>query len=391
MKVIKREVLTEFVNFINSQTFFKEFSFSKNCFIPKEGTELELSDYVLFFDGYLIIFQLKERSRVGESVQSEIKWIKNKIEKKAKNQLKKSLKYLTKANEISVQNERGDILDIKISELQQIHNVIVYLYPERIPAYFVPIKFYRSEHIGFIHIFDFISYKNICEILFTPIEIINYLNFREQYLSLILNARKETEKYLLGRYLISPKVVELDIDTKDEDFSKYVDNLEHTINEFDMRNIFQSIREKMSTTQGNELDYYKFITELALLNRLELKGFKDRFSFALKKIESNEFNINRMISGKSNCGFVFISLLEEEIDKRIELSKMITHLAKYDMKVEKILGVTFIKESKAKILIYWTYIEYPWVSNSETEKLIKESNLFKPLKLDISVLYKFNH
>ena len=89
---------------------------------------------MLFFDGYLIIFQLKERSRVGESVQSEIKWIKNKIEKKAKNQLKKSLKYLTEANEISVQNERGDILDIKISELQQIHNVIVYLYPERIPA-----------------------------------------------------------------------------------------------------------------------------------------------------------------------------------------------------------------------------------------------------------------
>jgi len=87
----------------------------------------------------------------------------------------------------------------------------------------------------------------------------------------------------------------------------------------------------MFTTQGNKLDYYKFVTELALLNRLELEGFKDRFSFALKKIESNEFNINRMISGHTNCGFVFISLLKEDSEERIELSKKITHLAKYDM------------------------------------------------------------
>jgi len=111
MKERQREILVEFVSLINSQTFFKEFSFSKNRFIPKHGTELELSDYVLFFDGYLIIFQLKEREKISESDQNELNWIKNKIEKLAKNQLKKSIKYLIEHKEISVQNERGDILD----------------------------------------------------------------------------------------------------------------------------------------------------------------------------------------------------------------------------------------------------------------------------------------
>lgn len=390
MKVRESEILSEFVNLINSQTFFKEFSFSKNQFIPQKGTELQFSDYVLLCDEYLIIFELKERTKISESDKTELNWIKNKLEKIAKNQLKKSLKYLNKFKEISVQNEMGDILDLKYSELKKIYKVIVYLYPKKIPAYFVPFKFYKSAHIGFIHIFDFISYKNTCEILFTPIEIFNYLDFREQHLSLVLNAKKETEKYLLGRYLLSPKAIDLDLDARDDDFSEYVDKLELRISEFDMRYIFQSIRERMFTTQGNRLDYYKFITELALLNRLELKGFKDRFSFALKKIESNEFNINRMKSSHTNCGFVFISLPREDIEERIELSKKITHLAKYDMKAEKTLGVTFIKESKDKILIYWTYIEYSWVSDSKTEKVIKESNLFKPLKLDIGVLYKFN-
>jgi len=256
LKVRKREILPEFVNFINSHTFLKEFSFSKNHFIPEEETELQLSDYVLFFDGYLIIFELKERDKdsISESIDTELKWIKNKIEKKAKNQLKKSFKYLSESKKISVQNERGDKIEIELCNIETIHKVIIYYYPEQIPAHFISHKYYRSNHIGFIHIFDFVSYKNLFEILFTPIEIIDYLNFREQHLSLVFNAKKETEKYLLGRYLLSPKVLDEALDSSDDDFSEYVDKLELRISEYDMRYIFASIRERMFVTQGDDLE-----------------------------------------------------------------------------------------------------------------------------------------
>ena len=93
---VKREILSIFINLTNSQTFFKEFSFSKNCFIPRKGTELEFSDYVLFLDGYLIIFQLKERSERSDSIQNELNWLRNKVQKSATRQIRRSLEYLNK-------------------------------------------------------------------------------------------------------------------------------------------------------------------------------------------------------------------------------------------------------------------------------------------------------
>lgn len=389
MIIHKREILQHFVNLINSYTFFKEFSFSKNSVIPSAGTEIEFSDYVLFCDGYLIIFQLKERSTRSDSDQIEHNWIRNKILKKAKTQLKNSVGFLVNEKSITVTNERGDSFSIEYSKLKKIYKLIVYLYPGKLPTSFIPIKYYVSADIGFVHIFDFVSYKNICDVLFTPIEILKYFDFREQHLSLIFSAKNESEKYLLGRYLLSPKPVDTDLDTKSDDFSEYVDKLEVKIGEYDMRYVFQSIRDKQFYTSGDALDYYKFMTELALLDQLEIAELKKRFKFALEKIEKDAFNINRMISSNTKCGFVFISLQKGDKQDRIKLSKAITHLAKYDMKLEKTLGITFIKESKDMITIYWTYVSYPWEFNKETEITIKETDLFSPLKYRIGKLYEF--
>jgi penicillin-binding protein-related factor A (putative recombinase) len=206
---------------------------------------------------------------------------------------------------------------------------------------------------------------------------------------LIFSAKNESEKYLLGRYLLSPKAIDTDLDRRGDDFSKYVDKLDVKISEYDMRYIFQAIRSKMFYISGDELDYYRFMTELALLDRLELAEFKKRFSYALKKGEEDSFNINRMISENTRCGFVFICLQNGDRQDRIKLSKEIIHFAKYDMKLEKTLGITFIKESKDIMTIYWTYVSYPWEFNEGTEKTIKETDLFSPLKYRIGNLYKF--
>jgi uncharacterized protein (UPF0297 family) len=217
------EILSHFLNLINSQTFFKEFSFSKNCFITKDNTKFEFSDYILLLNGHLIIFQFKQRNDKTESVKTELKWLENKVLKKAKNQIKRSLGYLLSLDEILVENERGHIFNIKVPDVKEIYKVIIYLYPNNKPSIFEPIKFYISKTAGFIHIFDFYSYKLICDVLYTPIEIINYLKFRESYLTLVFEAKKESEKYLLGRYLLSPKALDIEIDTRGDDYSKLVD------------------------------------------------------------------------------------------------------------------------------------------------------------------------
>ena len=138
----KRQVLPKFINLINSHTFFKEFTFSKNCFIPKDGTEIEFSDYTLFLDGYLVIFQLKERSIKSDSIQKELNWLKNTVQKHATKQIRKSLEYLNKFNEILIKNERNHLINLKSSSLKEIHKVVVYFYTGKKPSDFEPVKLY---------------------------------------------------------------------------------------------------------------------------------------------------------------------------------------------------------------------------------------------------------
>lgn len=384
----ERQVLPKFINLINSRTFFKEFTFSKNCFIPKDGTEIEFSDYTLFLDGHLIIFQLKERSIKSDSIQKELKWLRNKIQKKATKQIRDSLEYLNKFNEILVRNERNHLINMKSSSLKEIHKVVVYLYPGNKPSDFEPVKFYLSNTAGFIHIFDFFSYKSVCETLYTPIEIMKYLKFRENILTLIFDAKKETEKYLLGRYLLSPVVPSLEFDSKREDYSVYVDKLKVKIGDFNMRFVFNSLKDKAyRIDNGDEFSYYKIMSELALLDRAELKLFKERFDISLENSIKNKFDISRMISENTKCGFVFISIPKSEVDKRFRVLKIITTIAKYNMKLDKSIGVVVVKENG--FFIDWIYISYPWQYNAEVENQLKKFNPFKPLKRRIASIYEF--
>ncbi|NEW81933.1 MAG: hypothetical protein GZ094_06175 [Mariniphaga sp.] len=66
---------------LNSNFFFKEFTFSSNKFkVDEKGEELELADNVVWLDDLLMIIQVKERNK---SVNSNIEnWFKNKFLKK---------------------------------------------------------------------------------------------------------------------------------------------------------------------------------------------------------------------------------------------------------------------------------------------------------------------
>jgi len=386
----KREILISFMNLINSQTFFKEFCFSKNCFIPKSGTELEFSDYTLFLNGYLIIFQLKERREKSDLIQKELNWLRNKIQSKATKQIRRSLGYLDEFSVLSVRNERNNIVNINRTSLKEIHKVVVYLYPEKKPLDFEPVKYHLSRTADFIHIFDFISYKFACEVLYTPIEIIKYLQFREKILTSVFDAKKQTEKHLLGRYLLSPIVPSLEFDSKNEDYSVYVDKLKMRIGDFNMRFVFKSLKEKgYKFIYGEgELSYYRIMTELALLDRAELTKFKERFDKTLENSTKNKRDIFRLIAVNNQCGFVFISIPRIEFKNRYKRLEAMTALAKYDMKLNKIIGVTIVQ--KDGFYIDWIYIESRWKRVPKVDEKLKENYPFKPLKKNISTVYEFD-
>ena len=71
-----------YITKLNSNFFFKEFTYSSNKFkIDEKGQELELADNVVWLDDLLLITQIKERNKSGDSNAEN--WFKSKVLRKA--------------------------------------------------------------------------------------------------------------------------------------------------------------------------------------------------------------------------------------------------------------------------------------------------------------------
>ena len=110
---------------LNNNYFFEEFTFGQNKFIDhSNGQELEFADNVIWIDDFFLIFQIKERnSEVEKNIEN---WFKSKIEKKAVQQIKNTLSYINKYDEILITNEKGVIHDIAKAKINVPLKLIVY-------------------------------------------------------------------------------------------------------------------------------------------------------------------------------------------------------------------------------------------------------------------------
>ena len=76
---------------INTGVFFREFTFD-DTFFPAEDGELELADNFIFLDDIVFIIQVKERNTAAfDTNESVDKWFKDRVLKKAKNQINNAL------------------------------------------------------------------------------------------------------------------------------------------------------------------------------------------------------------------------------------------------------------------------------------------------------------
>ncbi len=373
------------VSFINTNVFFKEFSFSRNEFITPDGkSRLQLADNVIWLDDILFIYQIKDRNI--EVVGNEIKWFVNKVQKKAVKQIKGTLEYFKKYKNITISNERGHNINISEANPTIAKKIIVYTSTEALPDEKRFMKFYRSKTVGLIHLIHSDDYGEICKFLFTPSEIEEYLSFRE-----ILYEKHEQklnslpEQYVLGHFLESTDTDNLDL--------TYLENLKKMIkneSEFDVSfiiNLFQ----KRIVKIGKDNDYYFIIKEIAKLDRTELKEFKLRFKLSLDKAKSQVFTLPyRMSSIRTNCGFVFIPLEYKNSDVWKNALFNFTDAHKYEQKNSKCIGMTVCYDPQKKYYdINWSYIENDWSFNEEMEKLLKENYPFRKVSLRGTNKYYF--
>jgi hypothetical protein len=361
---------------LNSNFFFKEFTFSSNKFkVDEKGDELELADNVVWLDDLLMITQIKERNKSGE--QNIENWFTNKVLRKAVKQIKDTVAYFEIYNDISIENEKGHIL--KISEARKIEPVklVIYSPGELFPESLRFQKFYKSREVGLIHLFHIEDYLWICKYLITPFEIAEYLNFRKLiFLTHVELLNNLPEQYVLGHYIET-----LDVTIINPKFIENLKTLIHDEDEFDISFIIENFKSKMMQ-DVESLDYYSIIKELAKLNRAELREFKKRYLLAMEKSRDQVFTLPyRITSLNTNCGFVFVPL---EFDRRNKWQNAIinfTEAHKYDQKLNKCIGIITYYNPEAKYYdVNWCYVNSEWAFNEEYEKLLKDNYPFRQVK-----------
>lgn len=373
---------------LNEFYFFREFTFSENTFRTSQNQEVELADNIVCLDEPLIIYQLKERNTpISTSPEKEEKWFKRKIIDSAKKQIRDTLNYLQSSHDIEIQNRRGHKFKITVSSLDSIHKLVLYKAHESLPESCRKLKYHKSQTAGFIHLISSDNYLGIVKTLLTPVEVADYLSFRE----MLINNWEEAsinlpEQALVGQYLSGESKHEPNFH-----FIEYLQQLDHRIEEWDISRIVNVFLDRI-ITDNHTTDYYYIVREIAKLRRNELREFKTRCKLSMEKTKANECTLPyRIASPRTGCGFIFVPLIPEFMEHRQQYLQNLTYAHKYDQKLPKCIGVSFAPDGDNWYSVEWCYIEFPWEYDLESENILKDSDVFRPIRDEIINQYTFNN
>jgi len=367
------------VSQLNAAYFFQEFTFSRNKFKPDPKTELELADAVVSLDDLRIIYQVKERNApANTTAEREGRWFQSEILRHATKQIRDTLEYLKKYPNIEVCNDRGHSFNLAEPSPGRLHKVIVYHPNDLLPGEWKKKKYYESQTAGIIHLLHAADYLGILKTLVTPVEVAEYLAYREQ-LARVWGIDLETvpEQALVGHYLRNlpelPPTVE---------FVKLLAGLERQDqNDWDISKIITLFPERRTTPQKQPTEYYRIIKELAKMYRTDMRVFKERFALSMKKALSETLADPYRFVASTNCGFIFIPLQRKDLKRRDELLRAFTHLHKYDMKLDRCIGLSFIAEEGTGFCdVQWCCMEFSWHEDEQKSRFISEHSPLRPLK-----------
>jgi hypothetical protein len=171
MKTKKINASENVLNSINTNIFFKEFTFGfQNTIRDYNNQEIEVADNIVWLEKYCSVYQIKERN-VDDKTISFDKWFGNKVLNKAVNQIKRRIKLLNSESEIIIKNNRGHERSLKNLPLASLKKIIIYNPYEEIENEYRFLKFKESKTVGLIHLFHLEDYKWISLYLVTPCEV----------------------------------------------------------------------------------------------------------------------------------------------------------------------------------------------------------------------------
>lgn len=364
---------------IAASCFFKELTFDKNEFTAESAQSYELADLVLWLDTHLVIIQCKEReAEADESAKAIEAWFRKKVIKKASRQTRDTLRFLNDHRDAEVRNMRGDRFAIRELAAPNAINIIAYQVTG--PKASFDTKFYESRGAGSIHLLSLSDFQEIFSLLVTPCEIVEYLGFRQKYLRASPDKRPVAEKWIIGRWLLSPDIPNHEWDDGSYDCEGAVGGLRDQLSEFDMRSIVSQIREHIYDRPAGDQAYYRIILEIGWLSRSELRAFKERFGLCLDVALKRKYKRPwRFINVKRDCGFVFVVVPQEHAANRQDFLWFMVAATAQEQGLSKVLGISFWKEDGG-VLIDWCLQDISLPHNPHIQECLEKRNPFRPLK-----------
>ncbi len=395
--------LEELLARVNVSVALREFTFNKNRFSAEIGQNPEFADGVLWLKSWLVVFQVKERRATSDHDRDAMEqWFHKKVKGDATRQIRKTHGYLQEHKNIPITNLRGHRFNINTGDFEAIVNVVLFGSAAGLPAGWPSQRYYLSRSTGrdlFIHFIKIDDYIMLCGTLLTPMEVIEYLQFREQYLLNVDYGSRRTEKWLLGRFLMSPDIENDSLNQPAVDCSRAVDNLDADTDFLKVRRFLEEMGDRIvyhlrlgpgPTEQPDEdsTDYYQILIAFALLNRTYLKAFNDRLKQAIRIARQDQIDFSRFEERQLGYGYVIIGLPRELHSKRRGFLMTHVKLNMYERKLAACAGVS-VCFGPSDVDIDWTFFEEPWKPNEELDKVLREhGSPFRPLKEDIVNRYK---
>lgn len=353
---------------VNQNVFYKEFTFSKNDFRSEsKGEIVELADNIILLDDLLIIIQIKERNK-AEAHSSLNSWFRNKVLKKAKNQIKNTIEYIETEKNISISNELFQSIRLEEEKIRIWHSIIIYDCGKDLPEEIMEQKSYTCQDGTFIHIMNLTDYAHICRYLQTPTELEEYLRFRCWFLQ-HYGYSKLPEQYIFVHFLVTPEssIIEPRLISR---LPEICDKMQAEEEQFSMYAFFSRMHE---TLKQHEDQYRKILTEVAKLSRTELRCYKERF-IELMNSEPDIFDMKRFYVNRTDCGFMLLRLGKQQENHWQNALTNMTTIYKYQRRAGKCLGVIIMHADNEKMVdVNWCYIESPWEYDEFLEKMAQQA------------------
>lgn len=347
--------------------FFNEFVFDDLLFTTDTKQEHELADLIIELDKFVLVLQIKERNQTFSNQETEEKWMKNTIFNDAISQLKFSISTLKNKKGLFFSNEYGQETTFN----EKIVFPIVVFFNSSIKEY---VRSYTSKSTGAkVNIFSYEDFEHMCNSIFLPIELLNYLEFRhknfgngipdlliftdEQRIILSSHSTEETGD-------VSKEISAIDF------FRQTYADYAYVLSENDLRgfkaNILGNFRKSMLVDNPQ---YRVILSKILLLKRRAISAFinfyYDSLTYAKEKKE-----YYRRVFMTDDVVFLFCS----HNDWNIEFQGLITDICRYRFKKKSCLSIHFFYRLDGLIDINWIYHEEIWKQIVEYDKLLTNND-----------------